>query len=608
MKFVDTHFTKHHLFHTPHKWFMAFLISPIHAAEMHYKKRYHLSFRHAKKLFLFDMLLVLSTLFLALASILWYTYDPTVTDLVSLSLTPSQERVRSGDHVTYTIFYKNHSDVLLKDSILFLDLPEGFILDTPVADNFLSNQTAFNLGNIKTQQEGTLTFTGYFFDIPDTNIDMFLRLKYTQEGRKKHEIKTHKSIHVLRDSILVTQLNIHKTTILGTGQIPIKITLKNDGDIDLKDITIPLSSLDNPYYNITIPKTTDTLVIPNLPPTETKTIDATLHTYIPKSTKEFTVSLIPLISVSGKHIPQEPATETLNVKHPEVQFSTTWENEQLSPGEKTSLILTLHNTGNTTLHNASIDIPLPETLVSLSQFRANNTAILSGNTARFTADTTPALSSIEAGQTIEIKTSIPIIYVPKGINPTLTLSPTLHGSIAGISYARYTTKTQTTPLTIGTQLLPKGRLIYYTNEGDQLGRGSLPPIVGKETKYWAMIEITNTTNAIGNVSLTATLPNHVKWTGRTSVSHGNDIVYNKKTRQISWINRQLGARQTAGIYMELALTPEAIQQGTSPTMLTNIVITATDLLLNKQMTRTIPSLDISLPEDPIGRKKGNVVQ
>ncbi len=79
MQFFEKHFNKHHLLHSPHKWFLALLVSPIHTAEMHYKKRYHINFIHAKNLFVFDITLILSIVLLAIGSIFWFTYDPTVT-------------------------------------------------------------------------------------------------------------------------------------------------------------------------------------------------------------------------------------------------------------------------------------------------------------------------------------------------------------------------------------------------------------------------------------------------------------------------------------------------------------------------------------------------
>src|SRR3990167_8605456 len=60
MKFYEEHATFHHFKHNPHKWFAAILISPLHHAEMRYKQTYHLRFAHAKKLFVFDMMLILS--------------------------------------------------------------------------------------------------------------------------------------------------------------------------------------------------------------------------------------------------------------------------------------------------------------------------------------------------------------------------------------------------------------------------------------------------------------------------------------------------------------------------------------------------------------------
>src|SRR3989339_270956 len=89
MKFVEEHLTTHHLFHKPHRWFLAFLLSPFHAAAKHYANRYHLRYVHAKKVFTFDLLLLFSTLILIGATLFLYTYDPSVTSFVSLTITPS---------------------------------------------------------------------------------------------------------------------------------------------------------------------------------------------------------------------------------------------------------------------------------------------------------------------------------------------------------------------------------------------------------------------------------------------------------------------------------------------------------------------------------------
>src|SRR3989338_10602091 len=86
MHFFETHFTRDTLFHKPHKWFLALLVSPIHAAELYYKKRYHLNFVHARKLFAFDMALLAGIIALVGTVIFLFAYDPTVTKDVSLAV------------------------------------------------------------------------------------------------------------------------------------------------------------------------------------------------------------------------------------------------------------------------------------------------------------------------------------------------------------------------------------------------------------------------------------------------------------------------------------------------------------------------------------------
>ena len=99
MLFVTQHLTRHHFFHAPHKWFLALLISPIHFAEIHYKKKYHLNFKHAKKLFAFDMILLSSIIVLIIATSFWFFYNPNIVDQINLSI-----HIGLTIHISLTIY------------------------------------------------------------------------------------------------------------------------------------------------------------------------------------------------------------------------------------------------------------------------------------------------------------------------------------------------------------------------------------------------------------------------------------------------------------------------------------------------------------------------
>jgi len=131
--------------------------------------------------------------------------------------------------------------------------------------------------------------------------------------------------------------------------------------------------------------------------------------------------------------------------------------------------------------------------------------------------------------------------------------------------------------------------------------------VNKETKYWALLKIANTTSKVTDLILTGKLPEHVAWTGKSSVSHGSGIVFNEKTKTISWSLNSIAPQQTVGIYFELALTPTVEQIGTAPIILENITLNATDDFIKEKIARALPDLDVSLMDDLIGREKGTVV-
>ena len=153
-----------------------------------------------------------------------------------------------------------------------------------------------------------------------------------------------------------------------------------------------------------------------------------------------------------------------------------------------------------------------------------------------------------------------------------------------------------------------GETRYYTDEGDQLGRGSLPPKVGKETKYWVLLNISNTTSKFEKIELSAQLPNYVSWTGKTSVSHGRDVSYNESSHKITWSTPYLSPYERAGVYVELAITPAGAQLGTTPVILQNITISGYDSYIDKKLSKKIDNLDISLEFDEIGRSKSFIVE
>lgn len=595
MKFVENHLNKHHLLHAPHKWFLAFISSPIHFAEIHYKKKYHLKFEHARKLFFFDIILLLSAILLLFGTIFLFTYDPTITDLVYLSIKSSPERIISGDYVSYEITYKNESEVTLKNPYITLRLPEGFVVEkAEPSELFDDSQYIFNIPELRPENSGTVTVEGRFYGTPHTDIHLEATLIYTQEGRKKQEFKKSPNLSVLRGSVLSSKLEL-PGMILPDTTVPFNLTLLNEGDISIESITVPINLPNG--VNLSNPKPTkgnykdNTWSIEHLETQEKPSLTGILEFNLPTAQKSVDMTITPFININNTNIAQETLEYSISVIHPHATLEAEWTgNTHVLPEETASLELRVTNNGDVDLSNVKISIAIPDTIVDLSKLIALNQGVYLNST--YNVELTQEL---KRGQTKNIDLNIPIKYIPQGgTDITLTLTPTLSAQTSGIPNQKYNNSVETPPLAIGTQILLNSELRYYTDEGDQLGRGPLPPQVGKETRYWAFITIQNTSSKLQNVSLKATLTPFGNWTGKTSVSHGQDIIFNPGNRTISWNTSSLNPHETAGVYFELGITPTQDQIGTKPILLNNINVTGYDTYTDEQMTRAAPNLDVSL--------------
>lgn len=611
MHFVEEHLNRYHLLHKPHKWFLAFLCSPIHYLEMHYKKRYHLKFEHARKLFIFDILLVLTMLAIGASALTWYLYDPTVSRLVYIEITPSSPRILSGEYVTYKINIKNDSTATLASSKLSLTLPDGFILDkTEPMNNFQNNVFQLDEFAPKTAQE--VKISGWIYGTPNKEEHLSATLVYHQKGRDWQEEKTTLLIKNLRGSLLEVKISAPDKA-LNQSIVPIAIKIKNNGKKDFNGIAIQLGNSGIAFAGAVA----DLGIIENnawqiksLPPQKTAELKAQIKIFPANPDKTLNIKVTPIITINGKSMPQAEAVHKFIIASPRLSISGAWQNpdSKIKPGEIAGLELILENISNVNLEQLEIQLFAPSAIVNLTQLQKLNLGYFKNQIFHISSAELPNLKALKIGEKITQQIHVPIQNFPEGgddLNVRLGIKIT--SKVEGIPIGLYEANENSLSLHIGTKtaLLPEIR--YFTNEGDQLGRGPLPPQVGQETKYWAFLQITNSTSKIENLKLSADLPSDAVWTGKSSVSYGQNISYDSRNRRITWTAKSLPAHSQVGIYFEIALTPTNNQLGTHPLLLTNINLSAHDAYIDEDIAVAVHDLDSSLPNDFLAQQRGTAV-
>ncbi len=593
---------------------------------MHYKHRYHLRFEHARKLFLFDMILVFSTVAIAGAGLFWRWYDPTITDLIELSVVPVSsetgtpiDRVKSGEYLTYQATFTNNSDILMTNTALTFSMPNGFVFVTstlPRSDSEVSTthptNILFDLPPLRPSESGSLSITGYFYGTPDTDEHVITTLTYQQEGKDVWEQKIARTITTLRGSVIELRASLPHN-ILNRGTVPLIISITNTGNHPVNTISLPLTLPAGFHFSFTSSTKGDvqdnSWNIDLLSPQETVDISGTVTFDIPSNQATQLITFVSQLLVNGYRFSQVPVTHTFTVVSPQATIEWNWpDGSGLKPGNTYPVTLIIENTGNTTLEQLQVTLPLPAGIVSASAFANMNNIPVSGTTARITAAQFASLKQLRAGESAAITFELPIRAWPSGgTNLLLTLSPTLEATVPEVTDQQYRTTMTSNNISIGTALSVQTSARYYTKEGDQLGRGPLPPRVGKETKYWALITVSNNTSNVSPLSISATLPAGVSWTGRSSVSHGKDVTYSANSRKIHWSLHALSAHDTAQIGFELAITPTSGQLGTTPLLLSNIQVQGTDTFIDELLTLPAPALDSSLLGDSLAEAKGTKV-
>ena len=138
--------------------------------------------------------------------------------------------------------------------------------------------------------------------------------------------------------------------------------------------------------------------------------------------------------------------------------------------------------------------------------------------------------------------------------------------------------------------------------GPFINTGPIPPKVGEATTYTAIFEVGNTQNDGRGTKLVATLGPGVTWV-EASDEDNEKVTYNSVTNTVTWDMGTLSsgsgfssAKRTAAV--KLSLTPSTSQIGTSPTLLSGIVLSGVDSFTNQSFSVSHQPLTTAFTTDP----------
>lgn len=560
-----------------------------------FEKKYKGKHHYAKTMFTIDLLLVGIVLSLTIVAFVLFLFKPDFTEQVYLEAQVAPKEVISGAPSTLVIHYTNATGEELRQAKLRLEFPEHFLLkEISFLDESISPESKeINLGTIVKDGNGFIKIRGIMFG--DIGSQQIFKSFLTFVHGEKNIFEQKKSSYAFSPNSSTLALELHFPKELVFDQYTQgSITYKNTGEIDLPEIFIEPQWPKEFVFLTSTPAWQNGWHLPALASGEegTITFEGTLASTADIATFTFYPSFVfgnttYKQKILQKHIPLVPA---------QVKISHSLVSSFLSPGSTVEATVFYKNTG---------DIPVSEVTVSLtseSPFFDSSQEVSVGN-----------LEPQEEGETkvkIHLRSSIQQseTRVYENLSMDLRAKATyLQGEPAQkvISQGEETSFPITSP--VGFHSFAR----YSSPQGDQLGRGPLPPLVGEETKYWIFWNVSGTTNPIEQIRLTGVLPNNVRFTGKQTVSQNGGIIYDPEEHTVLWQDDSMQPTldpnsKIIGIAFEIALTPTQDQVGHPAELLSQVTLTATDGKTGAFLSASSEKITTDLPHDEMAAGLGNV--
>ncbi len=565
-----------------------------------FEARYRGKYRFARLVFLFDLFLVGLVAGLGLVALALHFYKPTnFSDKIFFNADIAPSEIVSGAPSTLIIRYTNGTGEELRDVKISHRFPEHFLLQELEGTNINWNTHEYTIDAIKPGETGSIKIRGVMFG--DVGGEQTFRTNMTFVHGDKDTADYKMGVHTFSPtrSTLVLNLSLPEK-IIAYQPVDGTLTYQNTGTIDFPEISVkPTWPAEFTFLSSDTPLSSGSFLIPALRAGMGGVVG--FHGRLGAVEGEITFTFLPSFTFGDTSYHQETLTHTASVMPLPLQISHSVDSESLRPGGKARVTITYTNVGEAPVTNVQLGVETKNPFVSTTSTTVNQ--------AQY-----PDLATVEPKETGTITIEIPLkrsieqsqtsVYENIPFKTTATATFDMDGVTNAITRDSETTATMTSPVVLDTFAR------YTASSGDQLGRGPLPPIVDETTKYWIFWNVHGTTNTLTNVRIEGELGENVAFSGRQTVSQNGGVEYDMTTNSMVWTSTSLSptlspSSKIVGIAFELALTPSDDQLGSTPTLLKNIRITATDSVTGAFVSASGATITTNLPSDTLA--SGNAI-
>jgi hypothetical protein len=278
----------------------------------------------------------------------------------------------------------------------------------------------------------------------------------------------------------------------------------------------------------------------------------------------------------------------------------------VNPGDVLYYAIDYRNEGEIGLRDVIVTLDIQSPVLDFSRIKLLSGAYDSkANSIRWKASDIPQLANLAPGQGGKISFSIPVLQnIPMGAetDKNFTLVSTAKIDSPDVPTPTGANKiVGSDTLSLKVNSAPSVQVKGFYQDARLANTGPMPPKVGAETSYTLHWILSNTTNDLDQVQVTASLPTGVKWLGKTDPSTEN-ISFNQRTNQIVWnvggvASGTGGLKPAREVAFQVSVVPESAQVGQNVTLLNESTLTAHDLFTDENLQASAGAKTTFMPED-----------
>lgn len=557
-----------------------------------FEKKYFKIYRHAKTLFIFDIILLTLATFLLISGLFFYFWQPSISKSIELNFSYSSEKIISGQNIDITINYQNNSKTEMSDAVLAVYLPDGFSLNKE-KNIQLSPDNTIELGNILAGGNGKITISGEIIGNILESDKILAILTYKIGKTNKTEQRKELGFINYAGSNIKNELFI-QNSVFPDKKIPFTIKLTNISQKNIESLTLKL-----PYFAKISEKNDFSLLAG-------QELTLTGLAEIPKTLGVLPFSYSISQKQNDKYFIQNFQESSLEILSPTINLKIIpkTNNLYLEQGEIFPIDIVFENLSGNILQNQQLIIYDQNNILDLPATAAKNNisynekglVINSAGRKIFTDGTN--LKSEKFDLDLKLKDNAGFI------SSNLILIPEFSAELFN-SNINFTSTGKELNFKISAGISANISARYYTPEGDQLGRGPLPPQAQQNTKYWIYLNIKNGATKLSDFIFSAktgpsTLPGE-----KQSVSYGSPMIFNQDS--VVWQKEIVDPFTVFGLYFEVSSTPQKNDIGKELILLQNAKIEATDTATGKKILIDLGPIFNKLTNDDKGNEVDNKV-